>query len=213
MLDATSFKRRLYAKVLAGWLLLSGVAWVGAGWQAGRPPPSPWLGNSDWREQSIDVVTHRRPLCVMVDPFAWGIYGQDCIRLNRESNLHGPWRLTSPVDIVNIPVPPSVQHRDVLALAFVAHINRPAAYPVEARVASIDGAPLPADEFSGARNLSEHGNAIILRTRRALQPHHNLEIKFSEPVRLMQMTNGEGEWELAVVWMGRPIAGETERDR
>ncbi len=202
------------AHILLIWLCIAYAQWFVLGWRASRPPESPLLGNSEWQAQAKAIERGDTPLCVLVDPFAWGLYGQNCVRLNRETILHGPWKHTLPVQDVELRIPPSAQGRDLLAIAFVVQLD--AAQPphqVQASVQAIDGEPLAGIRFSGNRQLSTAGAAIVLRSPKAVRAEHYVTLRFSSPVRLLQMQDTQGNWEVATMWMGAPLKNESERDR
>ncbi len=194
-------------------LIIVGLLWMNTGWRAARPYAAPLLGSSDWQQQASMIEKGAEPICVLVDPFLWGLYGKDCIRLNPEDVLRGPWQYLDGPQEISVPIPPSVKYRDVLALAVAARSNDRRPKVVRATVVAVDGAPLASGQFGGERGISASGQAMVLRTVNAMKASHSVTLRFSAPVQLLHMQDAEGNWKVTTMWMGAPSKGKTERNR
>ncbi|WP_374591768.1 hypothetical protein [Aquabacterium sp.] len=204
--------RRWSQRLLSCWLLLVAASWLAIGFRATKPPSSPILGNGQWQAQARYMQHAASPLCVPVDPFAWGIYGDGCIRLNKESVLRGPWSYITVTDL-DIKVPTSVRDREILALSIIIAAPTPQS-PQTARAQLIerDGTPV-SDVFEGHAPLTIEGHALTLRTASSFRARTSIRLHFDTAVRVLQMPDDSTNIATATMWMGKPYPGESERDR
>lgn len=183
------------------WFILTG--WIIVGLHATRAPNAPVLNNSSWQAHSIAIANAQRPLCLPVDPFGWGIYGQSCELINLGQVMDNAADYV-PTDghVVTLTLPQSVQGRHIKALSILiqpvdgqtTHIN------AKIRGASTDG---QTDiELTGTREVLRHGSMLLLETPpgKTLLAREPLTIEFNQPVRVKANKSQQP----LVMWMGPP---------
>lgn len=198
----TGRPKHVFVLSFAAWFMLSG--WGSMGFRATKELASPQLGNSQWQLHANEIAQRRGPLCVPVDPFAWGVYGRDCDILNKEMRLKGPWvwQRVEPQTGVTLEVPDSVMGQHVLAMGLVV---RPLSAPKAVVQASLQ---TPAGLAAWASSYkSRRGGGLLLLSLATEQPgvwqDKTVRLLFTEPVEVMRMPSASGQEQWAASWMGQ----------
>jgi hypothetical protein len=194
------------AQFVAFTLWLAATGWLNSGSKLTAPFPSPLLKNSKWQQYAGDIDRGQAPICVPVDPFAWGMYGKGCHILNPELKLTFPWSYPSNESgRFSAEVPPSVVGRTPVSIALVVRPaeNHRTVITARARIRSSNS---PDIVLLGRAELDPDGGMIVLTPEQPLSgPLSAASVEFELEPRSaspMYFPDGEGR-KPAVSWMGR----------
>lgn len=193
--------RRVGLGVLVGWWCLTGWFWDGV--SASKEFQSPLVGNSKWQLQAERIRSGKRPLCVPVDPFAWGMYGEGCNILNGEMALRGPWKyqLVDQRGLL-LPIPDSVKGRQVFAMGVVVRTVGGGDTSLGATI-RLDGKAGTAEKRVNQK-LTDKGGVLFFDWSEEggfLGSQSDLRVQFDRPVEVMLLKVNE-DFTPAVTWMG-----------
>jgi hypothetical protein len=177
------------------------LAWLSIGIQVSKTPPAPLLGSSEWQQYSKLTQKFNEWPCMTVNPYAWGVYGNNCFKLNIGDALSAPWGFETPSTEASIPVPPAAKDHFIHSVSVFIRTKK-SGIEIFATSTTSDGITL-----SGTKTSNQYGTSITLRTRNQSPIRDDqITIHFSAPVEILSIQTNQNTGKILPIWIANATA-------